>query len=498
MDACDRPCGLLFLQYFFKEEVGGVDSIFLNLIGDCIVELIANALNNNYIVNLLNKAPSDTPLVKAAIAYASEGEELFKFCLENNIPLTFWCRYDHTVPVKLSILKKFIDLKSPNFVCKLVQHFHSKVIWWKSYGVYIGSANLTHTGWYSNIETGIFLKQDEIKANGIEDELKDFFDELDRNSDPLTDEVYNHLRDISKDNNLLRKEIESIKNKFKKNSIIPIVAPPTMKPNKDSRLNSVKDMRKNKNKIQFLKEWNATLQILRDIANRVSSSDYRPRWIDADVPKGVQADQFLHAYYYKNVMEGNSSRHEKFFEENNGNPENALINAMNWWKTQESAPTNEGDMVSVWAPYLAKKLSKGYIQKISSEEFIEVCSYVNAIRDHAKRVRNETLGLPLDTPTMAMGDKVKVFGAWLFGQRSDENNSPLDVINFVLYGGSDDELSFRLWEALNDKKWKVPHMAISSLGEIVGWALPNKFPPRNGRTSKALKALGYDVKIHSE
>ncbi len=33
---------------------------------------------------------------------------------------------------------------------------------------------------------------------------------------------------------------------------------------------------------------------------------------------------------------------------------------------------------------------------------------------------------------------------------------------------------------------------------MVGWALPDHFPPRNGRTSKALKALGDDVTIHVE
>ncbi|WP_371200120.1 phospholipase, partial [Ectothiorhodospira sp. PHS-1] len=36
---------------------------------------------------------------------------------------------------------------------------------------------------------------------------------------------------------------------------------------------------------------------------------------------------------------------------------------------------------------------------------------------------------------------------------------------------------------------------LSSLGEIVGWARPDEFPPRNMRTSKGLRALGYNVRI---
>lgn len=32
--------------------------------------------------------------------------------------------------------------------------------------------------------------------------------------------------------------------------------------------------------------------------------------------------------------------------------------------------------------------------------------------------------------------------------------------------------------------------------EVVGWARPEVAPPRNGRTSKALYALGFNVKIY--
>jgi hypothetical protein len=41
----------------------------------------------------------------------------------------------------------------------------------------------------------------------------------------------------------------------------------------------------------------------------------------------------------------------------------------------------------------------------------------------------------------------------------------------------------------------VNHLGISALGELVGWALPDKFPPKNNRTSKALYALGNQVRF---
>ena len=36
---------------------------------------------------------------------------------------------------------------------------------------------------------------------------------------------------------------------------------------------------------------------------------------------------------------------------------------------------------------------------------------------------------------------------------------------------------------------------LAALGEIVVWARPDEFPPRNMQTSKGLRALGYNVRI---
>jgi hypothetical protein len=67
-----------------------------------------------------------------------------------------------------------------------------------------------------------------------------------------------------------------------------------------------------------------------------------------------------------------------------------------------------------------------------------------------------------------------------------------------LHDGPKSEVPDRIFAACFDEAKKIPHMGVSTLGEMVGWAMPDDFPPRNGRTSKALTALGYPVKIHSE
>ena len=63
-----------------------------------------------------------------------------------------------------------------------------------------------------------------------------------------------------------------------------------------------------------------------------------------------------------------------------------------------------------------------------------------------------------------------------------------ETLAFILYGGAPEEVPHRMWEALTDSRRKVELLGISSLGEIVGWALPDRYPPRNGRTSKSLRS----------
>src|SRR5690606_39356265 len=44
-----------------------------------------------------------------------------------------------------------------------------------------------------------------------------------------------------------------------------------------------------------------------------------------------RSDQFLHAYYYKQVKDGNRHPYEEFFARNSKNPELALRDALEWW-----------------------------------------------------------------------------------------------------------------------------------------------------------------------
>lgn len=316
-----------------------------------------------------------------------------------------------------------------------------------------------------------------------------FFSDINFKSYPLTNEIYEQLCIFYEKNKEIRKSKEIIRNEFQITRKLPKLEPLTYVSQKRES---------DKHKERFLKEWYDTLQNLRDIGDRIATDQFRPKWINSTTPKGVQADQFLHAFYYSQVKEGTRARHWEFFEKNKGNIEIALVDAMEWWASLESPPYSEDITINKWSIFLREKLQKDSLISISKEQFVEVCSYVHAMRDHSLRVSYKSYGLSEPLPQMELEDRIKYLAKWLFDRKSIEGKSVIDTLNYVLYGGEKDQIPERLWEATNSPKWRIPHLGISSIGEIIGWALPTDFPPRNGRTSKALTSLGYNVVIHSE
>lgn len=453
------------------------------------MELVTGKLNNVWLESIHEKSKRDCIGIKAAIAYVNDDPKLLKHCFETNLPLTLWCRYDHTVPVSLKVLEKFLKPNVINQHCKMVPEvFHPKVIWWREYGAYIGSANLTDNGWMRNIECGIFMSESELETHGMLQGLQEFFEQIDEHSRPLTDEVYNHLKNQERINFEMAAYRKSSSEQFQRKRIIPPVT---------SLISVNMEKTEDKRKQKFLDEWNKALTYLRKIQEIVSAPKNRPKWIDNTVSKGVQADQFLHAYYYNKVKEGRKYPFEEFYQRNKDNPEQALKEAISWWASLEAPPSDEDKTIYEWAPLVFSSLSNSKVKTLNEEQFTKVCKCVHAIRDHATKMDNMTLGLPKGFAQKSKNECIELFAKYLWSIKTDEGYDVLDVIDYVLYEGTLDDTPKRLYNAVNLKQYKIPHFGISSLGEIVGWAMPDKFPPRNGRTSKALRSLGFDVKVHS-
>ena len=459
------------------------------------MKLIAGGLNGNYLRDLLTQAPDNVEWVKAAIAYASGTPELIEFCVNRKLRLEFWGRLDETVPIAIAILERFLKL-GPNYTCKLVwRYYHPKIIRFGGYGVYIGSANLTDSAWYKNIECGIFMSEEELVESGFASELDNIFEQIDAKSILLTDGLVARMREFDRSHFASYSDLEKLKKECKadfEKTVGELV------PSKFDGL-SIKDRRTlvQKSHENFLNEWNDTIQIIKQIQEQVRSDRFRPSWIPEATAAGVQVDQFLHGFYYHNVMEGNRSRHEEFFVKNKANPQAALEEAMKWWKSLPDAPGAERTMIEESAPLLRRLLDRNKVLSLTREEWISACERVNAFWTAARQVRNSVLGLPANTK-MDQPERAKLVAGWVYDQQAGNESSVLQVVHYVLYGGPIEITPERLWEGAFSHDWHVPQFGLSCLGEMIGWAMPDKFPPRNGRTSKALRALGFNVKVHSE
>ncbi len=90
------------------------------------MQFIANGLNGNYLRNIL--PPSDVEIdgVMAAIAYGSnfndQKADFIGHCLANRYRLDIWMRYDHTVPVAVTLLKRLLKHHKDNIFCNLVRN----------------------------------------------------------------------------------------------------------------------------------------------------------------------------------------------------------------------------------------------------------------------------------------------------------------------------------------------------------------------------------------
>ncbi|HET6806376.1 MAG TPA: phospholipase D-like domain-containing protein [Frateuria sp.] len=448
------------------------------------MQFFANGLTGTYLRNVLPGSDVQVEWVKAAIAYGDDEHSLLEDCLRNRRRLDIWMRYDHTVPVAPSLLRRLLRSADRNVFCRLVPDvLHSKVIWWRGYGVYVGSANLTDRAWVSNIEFGVFLTESQLEATGALGEIEHFFEELtacDATFD-LSEAIIAEQEAILKARDALVDEME--KQLIRKRSV-PRWGGPTFLSDKKAAVDRQKEA--------FIKEWREGAAILQDIALRAPK--YKPAWLNSDVPPAWQADQFLHAYYYNRVVEGTSHPYEDSHRRNFANPASATEEALVWWSQLPSPPSEEDVNCHERAPLIKELLAPSRIGSLDLGDFSALFESNHSSRDHYRRMTAEQLRV--DADSLPARQRSEAFAKLMWGQRNRRGQSVAELIAFVLDGGSAADMPSRLFDASRSADLQFPHLGRNQLAELAGWARPEKYSPRNGRTSKALRALGHSVRVY--
>src|SRR3546814_11488593 len=93
-------------------------------------------------------------------------------------------------------------------------------------------------------------------------------------------------------------------------------------------------------------------------------------------------------------------------------------------------------------------------------EFREVAGDVHAMIEFSRRVRNSIVGLQSSGIAYTIPQKLDALTAHIWNSKAENGSSVTVVIAHILYGGPDDFLPERLWEAVDDPKWKLECMGI--------------------------------------
>jgi PLD-like domain len=463
------------------------------------MRLILGKLNDELLFNLATSAAASCSEVTAAVAYAeSKDHPLLRTCKDRGLKLTFFGLLDAGGAVSAGLLKELLSWGPSRAEARLVKgNFHAKVIWWRGYGAYVGSANLTEKAWWHNVEAGIFIEQGELFATGVGAALDQMFKYLAKHSIPVTTEIVEKLAQLAQDARPLADQRARVKLKFDQLfGHLPdnpglIVKPP-------------KGYKEDKALRNFAAEWMETLQLMRGLSREFAQLGARPKWVNPDAHPAIHFDQFLHAYYYDYVLggvgveeDGDFSELDKVeagFTKNHADTASALREAARWWASLPSDRDGEELFIREIAPGIRARLTIEALKSMDQAAFREALRDVKAIRMHARHMENVHFGLPADHHE-SHAERVNRLCDWLWKQRTLAGKTVRDVLEFVLWGSSPSDMEQRLWLGISSDEYRLPHFNQSSLGETVGWARPDDYPPRNDRTNKALRALGHDVKL---
>lgn len=451
------------------------------------MKLVLGEINGVRLLELMQNAPPTCKRVTAAVAYAIANAPFFDHCLQSNRFLEFYGLLDEDQAVAIAVLEKLLAAGPLKASCRLVKgHYHPKVIWWHGYGVYIGSANLTHYAWSSNVECGVFYDEDEVVGTSVQTGLDMMLDRIRQISKPLDTDLIKALKKLQsasiaadRERNKLKELFDAATNTFPEHSGLTTA-------NAGSKLSL------------FALEWEETLELLRGLRKEFIGLNLRPKWVSADANDTVHFDQFLHAYYYVRVREKEDEddsarsheRVERFFERNQADKASALKEAAVWWASLEVAPHGEDFFISQTAPNMRELFAKERIESWTFDDFKAAMMGVNAFKMHARQVKNKFFGLP-EGHRETLEQRAHRLAEWLWNQDRKGKMSLREMWLFLIWGSHPASMTERLWMVTDDEQWAFPRLGQSSLGEAVGWARPDEYPPRNNRTNKALRALGH-------
>jgi hypothetical protein len=250
----------------------------------------------------------------------------------------------------------------------------------------------------------------------------------------------------------------------------------------------------------FVRRWHETLGVLRAFADRVKDFPRWPTWVDRSVHPAIAQDRASEWWYERNVRRigDRDQRIEELHERNRRDPGAAMNAMLDEWSRSTEGDLGEGFLMSVdeGPKLLAQSLSRSGLDELDEDRLTQILFHTHAAREHIKQIPRHELGFDDDGTEINALVRCQRVAQNLLAARTTENRGVADVLRYVLWNEHvEPDAAIRVWNATQDARWKLPRIGVSILGEMLGYARPDKFPPRNDRSVRAMRALGHDVEI---
>lgn len=460
------------------------------------MDLIANSLNNRYPRELAAQADRDElTQIDLAVAYVSRMDELFNLAERRDVPFNLYALADGEFP-HIDVIRRFIESGHLSWHIFLTRaFFHPKIMWFRGIGAYIGSANLSDRAWVQNIECGVWIPQEELISMQWVGQLDLLFRMIAERSVAATSDHLKALVQLRKRRgSLIRAQQEFQADVDRALADLPGNQAPTDITIHHEPGGVARQM--------FLREWNQSLTILHKVGNLFAANrQHWPRWVDRDVPASIVQDQATEWWWDTEFRRTRESRliMEEVHRKNAVNPDAAVRSLLDRWCKFDGSG-HAGDSYPAWINEHPRELSvllmPDELAQLDIRRLGRILYLCHASREHARQIPNHELGLPAGE-TRTREERAPLLAEYLWSKTSRKGRRIKDLLEFVLWGdrraGSQGNIDVanRIWIATHNDEWRLPHLGVHILGELLGYARPDQYPPRNNRVSKTLYALGF-------
>lgn len=409
----------------------------------------------DFILNAFNELSGEKCEVLCAVAFFTDDKTVLEMVNKG-------CRVNIVVrlgyPTSPFALKKLLSNDFVKIRYFTDHHFHPKLFIFGQRAALVGSANLTSSALMRNQEVCVVV-------NGDEDNFPE-----------LTKIFYEYWSESKVLNLEILSEYEAVFRQFKSKTEEDFSADLEKNIGSSKMHNVTLSKNKKTEREIFVDDFERNFQDFRVAFNRVEEI-YRAtgiRMVDESFPLKIEIDSFL-SFIWETEARGNWETTNKMFGQEQ---ENFIVERLQKW-SKSNAEWLRDYIVPLRYPKLSLLRSGKSIEAASELELFESISVCHALYDHMKRTHGHDLQKMSET-------------FW----KSNDPKHVKEVLTYLVHG--DETFIKRMYRCIYLEDYKVNHIGRSFIQEVLGWIGKEDIPICNGRTTKVMKFLGFDVQQISD